>query len=205
MSVGNGFLQIRRFLYRAALILGRMVRTYFIFLLFAGFFGAVLSNCSSRSATGVGSSTPNAFDREKAYQAEVLEKGYEANDNSYAGQDVVELKRQPDGHFYADVEINNMPIHILVDTGASAIALSRDDARRAGLAVSAGMFDVIGEGAGGDVKGEFVTLDTVRLGKQTARQVPAVILDGGETSLLGQSFLRQFQNVEIKGDTMALR
>ena len=76
-----------------------MIRTYLIFLLFAGFFGAVLSNCSSRNATSAGSSTPNAFEREKAYQAEVLEKGYEVNDNSYAGQDVVELKRQPDGHF----------------------------------------------------------------------------------------------------------
>lgn len=184
-----------------------MVRTYFIFLLFAGFFGAVLSNCSSRSVTNASaaSNVSNALDREKAYQAETLDKGTELNDDSYVGQNVVELKRQPDGHFYADVEINNMPIHVLVDTGASGIALSRDDARRAGLTVAVGMFDVVGEGAGGDVKGEFVTLDTVRLGKQTARQMPAVILDGGEQSLLGQSFLRQFQTVEIKNDTMVLR
>jgi len=35
--------------------------------------------------------------------------------------------------------------------------------------------------------------------------MPAVILDGGEQSLLGQSFLRQFQTVEIKNDTMVLR
>ena len=184
-----------------------MVRTYFIFLLFAGFFGAVLSNCSSRSVTNASAvrKASNALDGEKAYQAEILDKGTGLNGDSYAGQDVVELKRQSDGHFYADVEINNMPIHILVDTGASGIALSRDDARRAGLTVSVGMFDVVGEGAGGDVKGEFVTLDTVRLGKQTARQMPAVILDGGEQSLLGQSFLRQFQTVEIKNDTMVLR
>ena len=184
-----------------------MVRTYLIFLLFAGFFGAVLSNCSSQSVinASASSSAANAVDREKAYQAETLDKGNEVNDNSYAGQEVVELKRQPDGHFYADVEINNMPVRILVDTGASGIALSRDDARRAGLTVSVGMFDVVGEGAGGDVKGEFVTLDSVRLGKQTARQMPAVILDGGEQSLLGQSFLRQFQTVEIKDDTMVLR
>ena len=48
-------------------------------------------------------------------------------------------------------------------------------------------------------------LDTVRLGKETARQVPVVILDGGNQSLLGQSFLRQFDTVEIKGDRMILR
>jgi aspartyl protease family protein len=181
-----------------------VARTYFLFLLFAGFFGAVLGTCSSRSVTGP-SASASSTDREKAYTVQALDEGNEVSADSYAEQDVVELKRQPDGHFYADVEINNMPIHILVDTGASGIALSRDDARRAGLTVSVGMFDVVGEGASGDVKGEFVTLDTVRLGRQTARQMPAVILDGGDQSLLGQSFLRQFQTVEIKNDTMVLR
>lgn len=178
-----------------------MGRAYLIFILAFGMFGAMLSTCSRTSSKGV----PDAFEKEKAYQAEVLASGYETNDNSYAGQDAVELKREADGHFYADVEINNMPIRILVDTGASGIALTRDDARRAGLPVSVGMFDVVGEGASGDVHGEYVKLDTVRLGKETARDVPAVILDGGNQSLLGQSFLRQFETVEIKGDRMILR
>ena len=178
-----------------------MGRAYLIFILAFGMFGATLNTCSRTSNKGV----PDAFDKEKAYQAKVLASGYETKDTSYAGQDVVELKREPDGHFYADVEINNMPIRILVDTGASGIALTRDDARRAGLPVSVGMFDVVGEGASGDVHGEYVKLDTVRLGKETAREVPAVILDGGNQSLLGQSFLRQFDTVEIKGDRMILR
>jgi aspartyl protease family protein len=178
-----------------------MARTYIIFLLIAGVFGAILSNVGSRGGGG----TANSVEREKAYQAEVLARGYEENDDSYAGQDVVELKREDNGHFYADVEINNIPIRVMVDTGATGIALSRDDARRAGLAVSAGMFDVVGEGASGDVRGEFVTLDSVRLGNETARKIPAVILDGGDQSLLGQSFLREFETVEIKGDKMILR
>lgn len=182
-----------------------MGRAYLIFILAFGMFGAMLNTCSRTSSSINSKGVSNAFEKEKAYQAEVLANGYQSNDNSYSGQDVVELKREPDGHFYADVEINNMPIRILVDTGASGIALTREDARRAGLSVSVGMFDVVGEGASGDVKGEFAMLDTVRLGKETARQVPAVILDGGNQSLLGQSFLRQFETVEIKGDRMILR
>ncbi len=182
-----------------------MIRTYFIFLLVAGMFGAMLSNCGgTRGARSA--SEPNAFDREKAYQADVLANGYKEKDNSYAGQDVVELRREPDGHFYADVEINNMPVHILVDTGASGIALSREDARRAGLA------DV-----DRNVRGRrrrrgrrrsrgicHARLGPARQG-QPRSKTPAVILDGGEKSLLGQSFLRQFASVEIKGDTMVLR
>jgi aspartyl protease family protein len=117
----------------------------------------------------------------------------------------IELRRETNGHFYADVDINGSPIRVLVDTGASGIALSRDDARRAGLAISAGMFEVIGKGANGDVHGEYVQLDRVSLGSTTAEGVPAVVLDSGEQSLLGQSFLSKFDTVEIRGDTMVLR
>ena len=182
-----------------------MARLYLIFILVAGMFGAMLSNCGPRGTFSATSTPPKAFEVEKAYQRENVASYSQNVDNSASSQDAVELNREADGHFYADVEINNTAIHILVDTGASGIALSRDDARKAGLATSIGMYDVVGEGAGGDVRGEFVKLDSVRLGKETANDVPAVILDGGQMSLLGQSFLRQFESVEIKGDKMVLR
>ena len=182
-----------------------MARVYLIFILVAGVFGAMLSNCGARGTFRSTSSAPKAFEVEKSRQPEAVASFNEQVDSSYASQGAVELNREADGHFYADVEINNTPIHILVDTGASGIALSRDDARKAGLATSIGMYDVVGEGAGGDVKGEFIKLDSVRLGKETAHDMPAVILDGGQMSLLGQSFLRQFESVEIKGDKMVLR
>lgn len=117
----------------------------------------------------------------------------------------IELQRNSDGHFYADVQINAQPVHMLIDTGASGIALSRDDAHAAGIATSIGMNDVIGEGAGGAVRGEWVMIDRVTLGPKTAEHVPATVLSGGEQSLLGQSFLKQFAAVEIHGDTMSLR
>jgi aspartyl protease family protein len=117
----------------------------------------------------------------------------------------VQLRRQPDGHFYADVEVNGAKLHMLVDTGATEIALSREDARSAGLATSIGMQEVIGRGADGDVHGEAATLDRVSLGETTAEGLPAVVLDSGEQSLLGQSFLSKFDRVEIEGDKMVLR
>ena len=119
--------------------------------------------------------------------------------------DAIVLDREYNGHFYADVQINGSPIRVLVDTGATGIALSRDDARRAGLAVSAGMFEVVGEGANGDVHGEFVKLDRVSLGPKTVEGITAVVLDEGDHSLLGQNFLSKFDTVEIRGDKMYLR
>ena len=62
--------------------------------------------------------------------------------------------------------------------------------------------NVVAQGAGGDVKGELVTIDRIALGGETAESVPAVVLDGGHKSLLGQSFLAKFASVEIRGDTM---
>ncbi len=117
----------------------------------------------------------------------------------------IQLDRQPDGHFYADVRINGNMVHMLVDTGATQIALSRDDARTAGLAPSIGMSDVVGEGADGAVRGEYVRLDRVELGPLTAEGMNAVVLNGGQQSLLGQSFLSKFKTMQVEDDRMVLR
>ena len=117
----------------------------------------------------------------------------------------LELQRQPDGHFYADVRVNGTLIHMLVDTGASAIALSREDAQSAGLATSIGMNDVVGEGADGAIHGEYARLDRIELGPLSAERLDAIILSNGQQSLLGQSFLGKFASVQIEGDRMVLR
>ena len=117
----------------------------------------------------------------------------------------IELTRDANGYFYADVQINGAPVHMVVDTGATVIALSRNDAQMAGLATSIGMNDVIGQGADGAVKGEQVTLDRVTLGDKNVEAVPAIVLSNGNQSLLGQSFLSKFASVKIEGDKMVLR
>ena len=117
----------------------------------------------------------------------------------------IALDRSADGHFYADVRINGNPVHMLIDTGASGIALSRGDAQSAGLATSIGMNDVVGEGADGVVRGEYVKLDRVELGPLSASGLDAVVLNSGQQSLLGQSFLSKFASVQIEGDRMVLR
>lgn len=117
----------------------------------------------------------------------------------------IELARQPNGYFYADVQINGAPVHMIVDTGATVIALSREDAQAAGLPIPIAMNEVIGRGADGEVKGEEVSLDRVTLGGKTVEKLPAIVLNSGGQSLLGQSFLSQFASVKIEGDKMVLR
>jgi predicted aspartyl protease len=64
---------------------------------------------------------------------------------------------------------------------------------------------VVGEGADGSVHGEFVMVDRIALGSTTAEKMPAMVLNSGAQSLLGQQFLEKFAAVEIRGDTMTLR
>ena len=67
------------------------------------------------------------------------------------------------------------------------------------------MNDVVGEGADGSVHGEVVTVDRIASATAKAEAIPAIVLNSGGQSLLGQSFLAKFASVEIHGDTMTLR
>jgi len=173
-----------------------------LFVFLAGFFAAMMSTCSRRQSSPARAHTP--FDTVDYGSEHGGATGGSATRTASDGS-TVELQRSSDGHFYADVQINGTPVHMLVDTGASQIALSRADAGSAGIATSIGMPEVVGEGADGAVHGEVVTLDRVALGPRTAEGMRAVVLNGGEQSLLGQSFLSTFDSVEIRGDTMVLK
>ena len=142
-----------------------------------------------------------------ANSAEASSAGDQASEESLNPLDRgIVLTRASNGYFYADVQINNgAPLHMVVDTGATVIALSREDAQMAGLAVPIGMTDVVGQGADGAVRGQQVVLDRVTTGDKTVEGVPAVVLNSGGQSLLGQSFLSRFASVHIEDDKMILR
>lgn len=115
------------------------------------------------------------------------------------------LERQMDGHFYADAAVNGSDVHFLVDTGASAIALTGDDARSLGLQWNDNDLMPIGRGASGTVMGVPVTLSSVELGGIRAQSVQgAIIPEGLDVSLLGQSFLSKAESIKINDNKMEL-
>lgn len=118
----------------------------------------------------------------------------------------VRLQRDPDSHFYVDAVVNGSSIRMMVDSGASMIALTRRDAEAIGIDV-----DSLPEGgsantAGGVVPIRPVELNSVGVDGLTVVSVQAAVIDADmPTSLLGQSFLSRLQGVEVSGDTMTLR
>ena len=117
----------------------------------------------------------------------------------------VVLERAVDGHFYADIDVSGATAHMLVDTGASTVALTTEDAARVGVDFSEEDFQPIGTGASGAVRGVRTTLDSVDVDGKEVPAVEAVVIEGLEVSLLGQSYLSRLEAVSMSGDTMVLR
>lgn len=117
----------------------------------------------------------------------------------------IEVPVGRDGHYHLTLSVNGQPLDFVVDTGASQIVLSREDAVRVGIDPGSLAYLGSAQTANGVVRTANVTLDTVRLGEMTDRSVPAVVNDGQmDASLLGMSYLRQFERIEIEGGRLIL-
>jgi aspartyl protease family protein len=124
-----------------------------------------------------------------------------------AGDRTVQIKAGPHGHYYASVEINGHSVDVLVDSGASIVALTYDDARRAGVYVRNGDYTQRVSTANGLARVAPVVLDRISIGDITVRNVPAAVTEPGRlaTSLLGMSFLGRLQRVDMRAGTLVLQ
>jgi aspartyl protease family protein len=120
-----------------------------------------------------------------------------------AGQ--IEVPLANDGHYYLTLQLNDTPVRFMVDTGASAIVLSRADAQRAGLDPDGLSFLGRAETANGQVRTASTRVERVSLGDITDHNV-RVSVNGGEMdgSLLGMAYLHRFEKVEIGDRKMVL-
>lgn len=115
------------------------------------------------------------------------------------------LPRARDGHYYLTLDINNVPVEFVVDTGASQVVLTQDDAKRIGLNPSSLSYLGTASTANGTVRTAAVRLDTVSLGAITDRSVRAVVNDGQMFgSLLGMTYLSNFDSITIKDGQLIL-
>ena len=117
----------------------------------------------------------------------------------------VTLQRSADRHFYAQAEVNGRPVRFLVDTGASEIALTEEDAAKAGITVDPAKYELLGRGASGMVRGQYVELDGIQLDGISQKDASAVVLEGASISLLGQPFLEDVDEIVRRKGEMILR
>ncbi|SEW06926.1 aspartyl protease family protein [Cognatiyoonia koreensis] len=110
-----------------------------------------------------------------------------------------------DGHYHLTLDVNGVPIDFLVDTGASQVVLTQDDARRVGLEPESLNYSGQASTANGIVRTAPVTLQSVALEGIIDRNLPAVVNDGQmDGSLLGMSYLESFRSIEIRDNALVL-
>ncbi|MEM1129795.1 MAG: TIGR02281 family clan AA aspartic protease [Pseudomonadota bacterium] len=119
---------------------------------------------------------------------------------------MVQVPRARDGHFYLTLDVNGAPVRFMVDTGATDLVLSEQDAMRAGLHPEDLRYTGRAYTANGVVETAPVWLNDVRLGDIAVdRGVPAMV-NGGEMkgSLLGMGYLSRFASLNIERDRLTL-
>jgi len=129
----------------------------------------------------------------------LVESIQKPNTLSALGNDhTVILKRGLDGHYRAEALINGEKVDVLVDTGATGVAISQSVADKLNLkSLSA----VRTNTANGTAVGYMVRLSSVKLGGVEANNVSAMIAPGLEGDvLLGMSFLARMDVRLFKGE-----
>ncbi len=119
----------------------------------------------------------------------------------------VEIARARAGDFQVATQVNGAKISMVLDTGASAVVLTQEAAKAAGLPLEVLAYTVNVDTANGRTRAAPVTLDRIAVGTVVERAVPALIAQPGQlrTSLLGMSFLNRLESWEVRADKLMMR
>lgn len=122
------------------------------------------------------------------------------------GDDSVVVVRAIDGHFAVRADVNDTNLTLMVDTGASFITLTPDDAEAIGIDVSRLRFGVTIRTANGIIRAAPIEIERLAIGSIERRNLPALVAppDTLDQSLLGMSFLDTLHGYAISGDRLVL-
>jgi aspartyl protease family protein len=110
------------------------------------------------------------------------------------------------GHFRVEGRIDGQIVQFVVDTGASVIALTSDDAASLGIHPAPVDFRAVVKTANGTVHAAPIQLNMVEVGNLMVRNVSAIVLPDRALSdnLLGLSFLSRLRRFEYTDGKMVL-
>lgn len=113
---------------------------------------------------------------------------------------------ESDGHYWAEADVDGKRVRFLVDTGATAVALTLNDARRLGLDIDHMNFDQAVRTASGEARAAQVELGYVAVAGARVEKVRALVLDQGlPASLLGMTYLGRLSRFEATPGSLILR
>ncbi|MGU3576426.1 TIGR02281 family clan AA aspartic protease [Brucellaceae bacterium C25G] len=122
------------------------------------------------------------------------------------GTMTVTLTKSAGGHFEVNGRVNGKYVHFLIDTGASSIVLSYDDAQKVGIDTENLNFTAPIMTANGTSKAAHTRIDQLQIGDIRRENVHALVTqpDMMRGSLLGMSFLETLHGFNVRGDRLIL-
>ena len=123
-----------------------------------------------------------------------------------AGNSVV-IMRNGDGHFAVRTGVDGVTMTMMVDTGASLVTLTPEDAARIGIDTARLDFTMPIQTANGMIRAAPVTIRRISIGTIARNNVKALVAPPGalQESLLGMSFLNSLSGYAISGDRLVLK
>ncbi len=124
-----------------------------------------------------------------------------------SGVGSVTISADRSGQYHASVDLEGQRIPMLVDTGATVVALRHEDALRLGLSPMPSDYTVKISTANGEISAARVRLREVRVENIRVSDVQAVVMPEGALgkSLLGMSFLKRLARFEVESGNLVLR
>ena len=123
-----------------------------------------------------------------------------------AGNSVV-IMRNGDGHFAVRTGVDSVTMTMMVDTGASLVTLTPEDAARIGIDTARLDFTIPIQTANGMIRAAPVTIRRISIGTIARDNIKALVAPPGalQESLLGMSFLNSLSGYAISGDRLVLK
>jgi aspartyl protease family protein len=163
--------------------------------------GAVFALAGARAVVGLG----QADHLPGLRRAETATTPILASTGSADGQ-AASVAKAADGHYWAEALVNGKQVRFLVDTGATAVALTAEDAARLGIHPSDLDYTAKVTTANGQARAAQVTLASVSVAGARVSDVQALVIDKGlPTSLLGMTYLGRLSRFEATQSALILR
>ena len=121
-------------------------------------------------------------------------------------RDTATARRDRTGHFLFDATVNDVPLRVMFDTGATNVSLRAEDAESIGIDVDALHYVQTVRTAHGTTQVAPVLIRTLTIGDITRQNVPAFVAKPGDlnANLLGQSFLSRLAGYRLDGEELVL-
>jgi aspartyl protease family protein len=165
----------------------------------------ISSSVGARAQASGAALTP--FAGETLQEFEARKKGLKPRKPDVEIGGSVNIAADGRGHFLVEPIVDGHRVLMIVDTGASAVALSYEDAVNAGIRVADGDFTISVNTANGVTKAAPVRIPEIQIGDITVRNVEAVVARPGalKVSLLGMTFLKRLGGFEIAQGRLTMR